>query len=104
VIRHIVAFRLSAEDPDQRKVDVAGMRDRLEPLARTVPGVLDLHVHGDLGLVGSHWHAVLVSDHSDNAALEAYQKHPDHVAAAEWVNTVVTDRAVVDFELGHDGR
>ena|SRR5690349_19909914 len=104
MIRHIVAFRLSAADPAQRKLDVAGMRDRLEPLAGSVPGVLDLRVHSDLGLVDSHWHAVLVSDHPDHAALEAYQTHPHHVAAVEWVNTVVADRAPVDFEIDHDGR
>lgn len=104
MIRHIVSFRLRADDPDQRKVDVAGIRDRLEPLAHTVPGVLDLRVHGDLGLVDSHWHAVLVADYPDNGALEAYQTHPDHVAAVEWVNTVVADRAVVDFEIDRDGR
>jgi hypothetical protein len=104
MIRHVVAFRLGATDSDQRKVDLAGMRERLEPLAGTVPGVLGLRVHGDLGLVDSHWHAVLVSDHSDNAALEAYQTHPEHVAAVQWVNTVVADRAVVDFEIDHDGR
>ena len=104
MIRHVVAFRLAATDPDRRKVDVAGMRDRLEPLARTVPDVLGLRVHADLGLVDSHWHAVLVSDHTDTAALAAYQVHPAHVAAVEWVNTVVADRAVVDFELDHDAR
>jgi hypothetical protein len=104
MIRHVVAFRLSAADPDQRKVDLAGMRDRLEPLAGTVPDVLSLRVFGDLGLVDSHWHAVLISDHSDNAALEAYQVHPEHVAAVKWVNTVVADRAVVDFEIDHDSR
>jgi stress responsive alpha/beta barrel protein len=104
VIRHVVAFRLSAPDARQRKVDLAGMRERLEPLGRSVAGVFDLRVHGDLGLVDSHWHAVLVSDHPDNAALEAYQAHPEHVAAVEWVNTVVADRAVVDFEIDRDDR
>jgi hypothetical protein len=104
VIRHIVAFRLTAPEPRQREVDLAGMRERLEPLAHSVPDVLDLRVHGDLGLVDSHWHAVLVSDHPHNAALDAYQAHPEHVAAVEWVNTVVADRAVVDFEIDHDGR
>jgi quinol monooxygenase YgiN len=103
VIRHIVAFRLSAPDPHQREADLAGMRERLEPLAHSVPGVLDLRVHGDLGLVDSHWHAVLVSAHPDNAALETYQGHPEHLAAVEWVNTVVADRAVVDFEIDRDG-
>jgi Stress responsive A/B Barrel Domain len=103
MIRHIVAFRLSAPDLQQREVDLAGMRERLEPLAHSVPDVLDLRVHSDLGLVDSHWHAVLVSDHPDNAALEAYQGHTEHVAAVKWVNTVVADRAVVDFEIDRDG-
>ena len=102
MIRHIVAFRLSAPDTRQREVDLAGMRERLESLTRSVPDVLDLRVHGDLGLVDSHWHAVLVSDHPDNAALEAYQVHPEHVAAAEWVSTVIADRAVVDFAIDRD--
>ena len=104
MIRHIVAFRLGALDPRQREADVVGMRKRLEPLAGSVPGVLDLRVHNDLGLVDSHWHAVLVSDHPHNAALEAYQVHPEHLAAVEWVNTVVAYRAVVDFEIDRDDR
>lgn len=99
MIQHIVAFRLSASDPEQRAKDVAGLQDRLEPLADVIPGVKDLRVRADLGKVDTHWHVVLISVHTNIEALEAYQVHPAHVAAARWVNTVVADRAVVDFEL-----
>jgi hypothetical protein len=80
MIRHIAAFRPSADDLGQRKVDVAGMGDRLAPFARTFAGVLDMRVHSALGLVDSHRHAVLVSGHSGNAALETNQTHPDQMA------------------------
>lgn len=100
MIRHIVAFKLSATDPERKASDAAGLRDRLEPLAGEIPGVLSLTVRPDLGLVGTHFDVVLVSEHTDNAALEAYQAHPAHQAALSWVNTVTSDKAVVDYEAG----
>jgi hypothetical protein len=99
MIRHIVVFRLDAADGEQRRADAAGIKSRLEPLKDVIPQVLSLEVHSDLGLIGSHWDAVLVADYPSNEALEAYQSHPQHVEAVNWVNTVVADRAVVDFEI-----
>jgi len=40
-----------------------------------------------------------VSEHHDNAALEAYQIHPAHIEVATWIGTVISDRAVVDYSL-----
>jgi hypothetical protein len=99
MIRHIVSFRLNATDPERKAADVEGLRSRLEPLAGVIPGVLGLTVRPDLGRLGFHWDAVLVSEHTDEAALETYQAHPDHQAALQWVNTVAADKAVVDYEI-----
>jgi heme-degrading monooxygenase HmoA len=99
MIRHIVAFKLSATDPDQQASDAAGIASHLEPLASVIPGVIALEVRRDLGIVPGHWEVVLVSDHDSVDALEAYQSHPSHVEAAAWVSTVVSGRAVVDFEV-----
>jgi hypothetical protein len=99
MIRHIVAFKLSATDEAQRTTDADGIREHLSALLGVIPGVRDLAVHRDLGLVDTHWDVVLVSDHDDNAALEGYQAHPAHKDASAWISTVVTDRAIVDFEL-----
>lgn len=99
MIRHVVAFQLLAESPEQRATDAAGIRSILEPLKDEIPGVLALDVRFDLGLVATHWPVILISDYPDNATLEAYQAHPAHREAIAWINTVVADRAVVDFEV-----
>ena len=103
MIRHIVAFQLAATSDAERTRDALDFAARLEALRDVVPGVLDVSVHRDVGLVPSHWPLVLVADFTSLEALEAYQSHPRHVAVIEWANDgVVTDRAVVDFEVPAD--
>lgn len=99
MIRHVVVFTLSAEDEAQKRKDAEAMKERLEGLVSVVPDVRSLDVGFDLGLVPGHWDVILVSEHDSNAALEAYQVHPEHVAAAEFVGTVVRDKACVDYEI-----
>ena len=100
MIRHIVAFQLTADDPDTRKRHVAEMRARLEALVDAVPGVVSIEVHADLGAVASHWPVILVSDFETAEALEQYQVHPRHRAAVDWMNDgIVADRVVVDYTV-----
>lgn len=99
MIRHIVEFTLSAEDPAQRVLDAQGIHDHLTALMGVVPTVRSIEVAPDLGLVSGHWDVVLVSEHDSNADLEAYQAHPAHREAAAWISTVVNDRATVDYEF-----
>jgi len=70
MIRHVVAFRLSARDDAERREQVAEIKLRLEALSDVVPGVINIEVHGDLGLVETHWPVVLVADYASSDALE----------------------------------
>jgi hypothetical protein len=97
VIRHIVAFRLTPQDADQRSRTVVDIHDRLTALVSVVPGLRSMDVAADLGIVEGHWHLVLVSEHDDIDALEAYQRDPRHVEASAWVGQFVEERAVVDY-------
>ncbi len=99
MIRHIVMFRLGATDELQRRDDAHGIAERLQALETQIPGIQSIRVDRDLGLVKGHWDVVLVSEHDDNAALEAYQVHPAHKEVAAWIGTVVSDRAVVDYSV-----
>ena len=99
MIRHIVLFRLASDDDTQRRDDAAGIVTRLEALRTQIAGIESIRVDRDLGLVEGHWDLALVSEHEDNAALEAYQVHPAHKEAAEFVSSVVSDRAVVDYSI-----
>ena len=99
MVRHVVAFRLRAKDATQRAADSRRIQEDLQSLRGRIDEILDLHVGIDLGLVDGHWEVVLVSDFSDNAALERYQAHPDHVRVAQGISGLVSDRAVVDYDL-----
>lgn len=100
MIRHIVMFTLTATDEAQRDADAAAVRERLTGLLGVVPGLQSIVFERDLGLIDSHWDAVLVSEHDDNAAAEGYQAHPGHLEAAAFIRSVTgPDRAVVDYEV-----
>lgn len=99
MIRHIVLFKLAADDETQRREDAHGMKERLEALATQIAGIQSIRVDRDLGLVDGHWDVALVSEHDDNAALEAYQAHPAHKEVFGFISSVISDRAVVDYSL-----
>lgn len=98
MIRHIVSWTLQADAAEERAAAVAGMRSRLEALVGVIPGLQSLVVRADLGRVEANWDVVLVSEHDDAAALEAYQVHPAHVEAGAFVKSVVRDKSCVDYE------
>jgi len=42
---------------------------------------------------------VLIADYESLAGLEAYQVHPDHVAATHVIKPLVASRSNVDFDV-----
>lgn len=98
MIRHIVAWKLAATDPAQRAADAAGIKAGLESLVGIVDGLSHLEIGVDVGLIPANWDVVMVSEFDDNAALEGYQIHPDHIDVAQWIKTVVTERMCVDYD------
>lgn len=98
MIRHIVSWKLAAEDAAQRGADAQGVRERLEALRGVVPAER-LEVGIDTGATEGNWHVVLVSDFATEADLAAYQTHPQHLEAATFIRSVVAARSCVDYEV-----
>ncbi|MBN9240001.1 MAG: hypothetical protein BGO97_09840 [Micrococcales bacterium 70-64] len=100
MIRHVVMFQLTAAADSERAADISQMQERLGSLVGVVPGLKSMSLKPDLGLVEGHWDVVLVSEHDDNAALEAYQAHPAHLEVSAFIKSVTSsDRVAVDYEL-----
>lgn len=98
MIQHIVSFRFTGTEPGETIAQAEQAKTRLEALVGMVPDIASLVVGIDRSAAAGHWHAVLVSQFVSQRALDAYQVHPDHAAAAAFVGQLTAERAVVDYQ------
>ena len=98
MIKHIVTWKLIAEDVSTKAASTAAIRDALEPLAGVIEGVRTLTIHANVAAPEANWDVVLLSEFDSIEALEAYQTHPAHMIAAGVVREHVSDRASIDVE------
>ncbi|QYH34615.1 Dabb family protein [Salinibacterium sp. M195] len=99
MIRHVVMWKLIAEDPAGQRAAVDAMAAALEPLAGKIEGLESLIVRHDAGNADVNWDVVLISEHTSPEALLAYGTHPLHDGPAAIVKANTRERACVDFEF-----
>tara|TARA_R110002124_G_scaffold183789_1_gene351320 strand:- start:1198 stop:1500 length:303 start_codon:yes stop_codon:yes gene_type:complete len=99
MIRHIVMWKLKADNAANQKVAADAMAAALEPLVGQIEGLEALTVRQDAGAVDSNWDVILVSDHTSPEALLTYGTHPLHLEAGAVVKAHTRERACIDFEL-----
>jgi hypothetical protein len=100
MVKHIVMWTLRESADGRTAADNAlEMKSRLEALRGLVDGMLLLEVGIDFSRTLSSADVALYSEFTDRDALEAYASHPDHVAVADFVNSVRVDRVVADYEV-----
>ena len=96
-LRHVVAWKLAAEDAGTRAAQAREIADRLHALVGVVPTIGALTAGPNV--IEGNWDVALVVDFADAAGLDAYAVHPDHQAVVAYVRSVVSDRVAVDFQL-----
>lgn len=90
---------MSGETAEARRTNAEQVREALESLPATVPGIRRLEVGLDVRDKPSNWDLVLTVDLDDLAALEAYRVHPDHVVVADLIASLEHTRMCVDYEV-----
>ena len=98
-IRHVVTWKLAAEDPAERSAQATEVARRLNALDGVVPQVLSISAGANAAYPDANWDVTLVADFASLAALEEYQVHPAHEEAAGYIRSVVASRVAVDFEV-----
>jgi hypothetical protein len=96
MVQHIVMWRFKEENKPETLLQVKAL---FLNLVGKVPSLRHLEV-------GENWNGdtaafdfVLIARFDDRAGLDAYQNHPEHVKVAQFIQSVRTDRAVVDCEI-----
>lgn len=98
-IRHIVLWKIAAEDAAERDAVAAEITERLEGLRGLIDGMTSLAVSRNVAFAEANYDICIVSEYVDVASLEGYQVHPAHQEAAAYIRSVVSGRASIDVEL-----
>lgn len=96
-IRHLVLWKLAAEDADARALHAEQIAEHLLALRGVVPELQSIEIGRNVAYPATNWDVALVAEFADVDALARYQQHPAHVEAAAFVRGVVSDRATVDY-------
>jgi heme-degrading monooxygenase HmoA len=98
VIKHIVMWKLKehAEGAD-RAANMARMKALLEGCRGLVPGMGGFEVGSATPGLEATYDVVLYSEFDSEAALDAYQHHPQHAAIKPFIGAVRAERQCVDY-------
>ncbi|MFI8633885.1 Dabb family protein [Microbacterium sp. NPDC077663] len=99
MIRHVVVWKMAAEDAGTRAEHAAEVVRLLRGLETSVPVIRSLSVGTNVAVPEANADVSLVMDVDDLDALEAYQTHPAHQEAAAFIRRVAGGRMAVDFEV-----
>lgn len=100
-VKHIILWTLSPELTEEEKDKVKkGIKEGLEGLVGTVPGLLKCQVNINGRLSSSNCDVMLDSTLESPEALKAYATHPAHVTVAETkVKPFTIQRVCLDYVI-----
>ena len=99
MVKHIVLWNFNDDlTIDERKTAGEQLKVSLESLKDQIEGVELLEVRIN-NMSGSNKDIALISEFTSLEALNAYQVHPLHVEAGQYVKKVTKERVCFDYEV-----
>jgi hypothetical protein len=105
MIKHIVMWKLrdaagAADAEGGTKAENAlKVKASLEGLNGKIKGMRLLEVGININDSPAAYDVVLYSEFATRDDLEAYQQHPEHLKAGDFIGKVRLDRKVIDYEI-----
>lgn len=99
MVRHIVLWNFAEGlTQEENKKNAEKIKTELESLKNIIEGVIELRVHTQL-LPSGDCDVILDSLFQDQASLDAYAVHPEHVKIGQEVKRCFTNRRCADFVI-----
>jgi hypothetical protein len=99
MIRHIVTWKLTAEDAETKATAFDQLAEGFGALPALIPEIKTLHLGRDLDETATNWDVALIVDFANTGDLDTYQVHPEHEKVKSLVRSLTGDRSAIDFEL-----
>lgn len=98
MVRHIVMWNCKeGYSEEENRENKRLVKEKLESLVSVIPGIISLDVTVTVLDTGNR-DVILNSLFENEEALNEYIVHPEHVRVGEFVRSVLTDRACIDYE------
>lgn len=94
MITHITMWKFK----EPHRENAAKAKAALDTCSGLIPGMLRYDTRLDMGIDSSPWDLVLISEFTDRAAMDEYQKHPAHDAVKAVIGPIRAERAALDYE------
>ncbi len=99
MIKHIVMWRLrETAHGNDSGLNARLIKEKLEALAGRIDGMTAIEVGIDFSRSDISADVILYSEFVDKAALEGYQRHPEHEALKPFIVAATSERKLVDYE------
>lgn len=98
MIVHIVTWTFKDHAEGRSKEEnMIFVKKSLESLKAEIPEIVSIEVGLDFSRTGASHDLALYSEFQSIEDLETYQKHPSHMAVADYIGKVRDGRVVVDY-------
>jgi quinol monooxygenase YgiN len=97
MIRHIVMWNVRGDTPAARARGIAQVQSSFASLSGRIPGLLHIEVGVDSSRIEYACDVVLYSEFEDQAALDAYAAHPEHLRVKQELGDLRIARYQVDY-------
>ena len=98
MVTHIVFWNVK-ETKVSKEENIIRIKEILEALPSKITQIVDFEVGENFNPDTAAFDLSLYSTFESRADLETYQAHPDHQKAVLFIKSVVSGRAVSDYEL-----
>lgn len=98
MIKHIVMWDVLGATTEERRANIARLREAFEGLRGRIPGLLHLEIGVDTSRVSYACDVVLYTEFDSQASLDAYATHSAHMRVREELEGLRIARHQVDYE------
>lgn len=98
-LRHVVLMKMAATTAAERAEHAARLAAALEALPQHIEQIIRLEAGVNSLESAGNWDLALTVDVADEAALEVYRNHPEHLKVAELIRELAAERCAVDYSV-----
>ncbi len=95
MVRHIVMIKFSKDSNNQ--VVASKLKVMLEQLQLSIKSLNKIEVGTNFSTKSSAYDLVLIADFNNEAGLDEYRVHPEHVKVLDYLKIVMDKATVVDY-------